>query len=80
MDSSEVAKVLKEFFVEREGVGILDVIEDVDFVDEGIIDSIDLVTLAAFIEERLGKRIDPTECDTFNAVRKFGTLVSMVAD
>ena len=55
-------------------------IEDVDFVHEGIIDSIDLVTLAVFIEERLGKRIDPTDCDTLIAVRRFGTLVTLVAD
>jgi acyl carrier protein len=80
MDSAEVTKVLREFFVEREGAGILEVIEDIDFVEEGIIDSIDLVTLAAFIEEKLGKRIDPTDCDTLDAVRRFGTLVALVTD
>ena len=38
---SETEKIMLEFFVEREGEGIVNVIRSLDFIDEGILDSME---------------------------------------
>ena len=70
MDSEfeRIKKVIAEFFVEREGAGILDVIYDINFVDEGIIDSLDIISLAAYIEKNLGRKVDLAGGDALNKI------------
>jgi acyl carrier protein len=70
---------LAKFFIERDGEGILEVIRNIDFLDEGIIDSLDFVSLAVFIEQNFGKKLDLTDPTTFQAMRRFGSLVAMAA-
>ena len=57
MENKDIEKAIERFFVEREGEGVSDIIRDIDFIEEGILDSLDLVSLAAFIESNLGKKI-----------------------
>lgn len=77
MSFTENEKLVAQFFVEREGVGILDEIRDIDFIEAGIIDSLDLVSLAVFIEKNFGRKIDLANPATFSAVRRFGSLVAL---
>lgn len=79
MDRRETEKVIERFFVEREGEGILDVIRDVDFIEEGYLDSLDLISLAAFVETNLGKSVDVTGDETLKALRRFDSLVALVS-
>jgi len=69
---------LAQFFIEREGVGILEEIKDIDFMEAGIIDSLDLVSLAVFIERNFNKKIDLADPSTFKAMRRFDSLVALV--
>ena len=55
---SETEKIMLEFFVEREGEGIVNVIRSLDFIDEGILDSMDFIVLACFVEEKFGKKLE----------------------
>tara|TARA_Y100000588_G_scaffold360355_1_gene420166 strand:- start:432 stop:680 length:249 start_codon:yes stop_codon:yes gene_type:complete len=80
MGLNENEKKLAQFFVEREGEGILEVINDVDFVEEGIIDSLDFVTLAVFIEKNFGKKLDLTDQEVFQAMKRFQTLSQLVQE
>ena len=68
-----------DFFVEREGEGVVEIIRDIDLVDEGILDSLDVVTLGAYIEMKIGKKIDVTERGTLNSVRRFDSLLDLVS-
>ena len=43
MEFSQKEKIICNFFVEREGEEILKVIKKIDFIDEGILDSLDVV-------------------------------------
>lgn len=78
MELQEIEKAIERFFVEREGEGISETIRDIDFIEEGILDSLDLVSLSVFIESNLGKKIDVTDDQTFQSIRRFDSLVAMV--
>ena len=79
MELREPDKVIERVFVEREGEGVLETIRNIDFIEEGILDSLDLVSLSAFIESNLGKKIDVTDEMTFRSIRRFDSLVEMVS-
>lgn len=80
MNFSETERQLAQFFVEREGAGILEEIREIDFIEAGIIDSLDLVSLAVYIEQTFHKKIDLANPATFVAARRFDTLVKLVTD
>ena len=52
MEFSEVEKIIADFFVEREGNEILKEIRELNFIEEGILDSLDIVFLATYLEEK----------------------------
>ena len=51
---------LARFFIEREGDGVLDVIKNIDFMEQGLLDSLDMVTLAVFVQKEFGRKLDLT--------------------
>lgn len=77
---SEKEKKIARFFVEREGTGILEEIRDIDFLEVGIMDSLDIVSLAVFIEQEFGQKIDLTNPQTMLALRRFDSLVALIRD
>lgn len=78
MEFSDKEMKMARFFVEREGVGILEEIRDIDFLEAGIIDSLDLVAMAVFIENEFGKKIDLTDPATLASLRRFNPLLKLV--
>lgn len=70
---------LAQFFIEREGEGILEVIRDVDFFEQGFIDSLDMVTLATYVERNFQKKLDLADPKTFEAMKKFNTLMNIIS-
>jgi len=78
MNLNENEIKLAQFFIEREGEGILQVIKDIDFFDEGYIDSLDLVSLAVFVENNFGKKLDLTNQDVFQAMKRFQSLIELI--
>lgn len=77
MDYSADEMRLARFFVEREGEGVLAELRDLDFIDQGYLDSLDLVTLAIFIEREFGRKIDLTQPDIFEQTRNFNSLIAL---
>lgn len=77
-DDSNDEKILSRFFVEREGEGVLGSLKNIDLIDSGILDSLDIVTLASFIEEEFAVKLDLTDTNTFNAVRRFDSLMELI--
>lgn len=78
MKFTDAEQKLAKFFVEREGEGILDEIREIDFIEAGIIDSLDLVSLAVFIEQNFNKKIDLASPETFSAARRFDSLMRLI--
>ena len=77
-NDSNDEKILSRFFVEREGEGVLGSLKNIDLIDSGILDSLDIVTLASFIEEEFAVKLDLTDTNTFNAVRRFDSLMELI--
>lgn len=69
---------MAKFFIEREGEGILSEIRDLNFHEAGIIDSLDLVTMALYIENNFNVKLDLTDESTFNATSRFDTLMDLI--
>ena len=80
MEYSATERKLAQFFVEREGEGVLDVLKTVNLLAEGLLDSLDMVVLAVYIEENFGKKIDLVSDETFEAVQSFDTLHKLVTE
>ena len=78
MNFTDAEQKLAKFFVEREGEGILEEIRSLDFIEAGIIDSLDLVSLAVFIEKNFNKKIDLANPETLNAARRFDSLIDLI--
>lgn len=78
MNFTDAEQKLAKFFVEREGEGILEEIRNLDLIEAGIIDSLDLVSLAVFIEKNFNKKIDLASPETLNAARSFDSLIGLI--
>ena len=78
MDFSQTEKIVAQFFVEREGEEILKVIKKIDFVDEGILDSLDIISLADYLQKKFNKKIDVTNYETIQAFHRFNDIVKLV--
>jgi len=78
LNFTDAEQKLAKFFVEREGEGILEEIRSLDFIEAGIIDSLDLVSLAVFIEKNFNKKIDLANPETLNAARRFDSLIDLI--
>ena len=80
MTPLEIREKLSLFFVDREGPEILENIDHIDLVDEGILDSLDFLSLAIYIEEQFNFKIDLTNESTFIAMRRFSTLIALLSN
>jgi len=49
-----------------------------DFVESGILDSLDMVTLSVFIEKTFSRKLDLSNENTFKAARHFDSLMNLI--
>lgn len=78
MDFSQDELRLAAFFVEREGKEVLARIRSADLVAEGLLDSLDMVSLAVFIEREFGVKLELADPATFQGMRRFDSLCGLV--
>ena len=69
---------LAKFFIEREGEGVLTELRDLEFYAAGILDSLDMVSLAVFVERQFGKKLDLMDPKTMGLMGRFETLMSLI--
>jgi len=71
-------KKLLKFFIEREGEGVKNIIKKVDLIDGGLLDSLDIVSLASFIQKEFKVKINLTNDSTFTKMKKFKTILKLI--
>ena len=76
----EKYKFLYDFFIQREGNQIVEVLMNLDLIESGIIDSLDILELAILIEKNTGVKIDLSNDQTFSAMRNFGSIINLVEE
>ena len=57
-DNKIVKKIIDDFLVRKEGKSILKNIEKKKLLNEGLLDSLDILTLASEIEKKTKRKID----------------------
>jgi acyl carrier protein len=77
MHSSEL-NFLLEYFIKREGKGVMEYIHEVDLFDSGLLDSLDIIELASLIEKHKGIHLDLTDEITFSSLRRFDSIVEIL--
>ena len=78
MDKEFIKKKILSFFIEREGDDIVNNIDEIDFINEGILDSLDFFSLAAFIEKEFKIKLNMTDEETFKNMRRIDKLVMLI--
>jgi len=69
---------LLDFFVKREGEQILEKIFEIDLVEAGLIDSLDILEIILIIEENLGVKLDLGEELIFEKMRRLSTIIELL--
>ena len=66
------------YFVEREGAEILSTLMDVDLIESGLLDSLDMIELAVIIEKNTGIKVVLADSKTFNSMRRIQSIIDML--
>ena len=72
-----IKKIIDDFLSKKEGKSILKDIEEKNLVDEGLIDSLDILTIASEIEKKTNKKIDISKSKNFNKFNKYKDLINI---
>ena len=72
-----IKKIIDNFLVKKEGKSILKDIDKKNLIDEGLIDSLDILTLASQIEKKTKKKIDILKTKNFNKFKKYKDLINI---
>lgn len=75
--NSIVKKIIDDFLIKKEGKTFLKNIEKKKLVDEGFIDSLDILTITSEIEKKTNKKIDISKPKNFNKFNKYKDLINI---
>jgi acyl carrier protein len=71
-------QIIENFFIDRNGPSVRGILSDCDLFEEGLLDSLDLVALAALIERDFGIRIDVTDDAVLKKFRRLEGILGMI--
>jgi len=74
-----VKKIVDDFLIKKEGKSILKDISKKNLIRDGIIDSLDLLTLASIIEKKTGKKILISSPKIYNKFNNYSKLIKILS-
>ena len=78
MKSSKIVKtIVDDFLIKKEGKSVLANIEKKKLVDDGLIDSLDILTITSEIEKKTKKKIDISKPKNFNKFNSYKNLIKI---
>ena len=72
-----VKNIIDDFLTKKEGKSILKNIEKKNLVNDGILDSLDILTVASEIEKKTKKKIDISKPKNFKKFNKYKDLIKI---
>ena len=74
-----VKKIVDEFLIKKEGKSILQDIENLNLIKEGVIDSLDLLRLASLLEKKTNKKINISSPKIYNKFSNYKKLIKILS-
>jgi acyl carrier protein len=78
--NERITLFVEDYFSRREGTEALQMIKEVDLVDEGFMDSLDILSLASQLEKEFGTKLDFSDPKTFVAMRRFNSIINLILE
>ena len=78
MNHNTKQKIIENWFVDREGKKIINTLREVNLMESGLLDSLDILTLASFIEKKFNCKIDISKPKILKNFEKFDTLLKLI--
>lgn len=75
--NSVIKKIIDDFLIKKEGKNFLKNIDKKKLVDEGFIDSLDILSITSEIEKKTNKKIDISKPKNFNKFNKYKDLINI---
>ncbi|WP_440669450.1 hypothetical protein [Candidatus Pelagibacter sp. HIMB1483] len=72
-----IKKIVDDFLIKKEGKSVLKRIDKKNLISEGIIDSLDVFTLASKIEKKTKIKINIADSKIFKKFQKYKTLINL---
>lgn len=72
-----IKKIVDDFLIKKEGKSILTNINKKNLVDDGYLDSLDILTITSEIEKKTKKKIDISKSKIFNKFNNYKTLIKI---
>ena len=79
-NKNEKYQFLLDYFIAREGEQIADTLFEIDLIQSGIIDSLDIIEIAVIIEKNTGIKIDLSKKENFESMRKLPNIIRMISE
>lgn len=73
-----VKNIIDNFLIKKEGNSILKEIENRNLLDEGLIDSLDILTISSEIEKKTKKKIDISKSKNYKKFNKYKDLINII--
>ncbi|MBB44394.1 MAG: hypothetical protein CMM44_11630 [Rhodospirillaceae bacterium] len=74
----EIESFISEFFKKKDGVKVLKKIKNINLIESGLIDSLDLVTLSLKLEIKFKIKVNPNSSLTLKKFSNFDTLIDYI--
>ena len=73
-----IKNIIDNFLIKKEGNSILKEIENRKLLDEGLIDSLDILTISSEIEKKTKKKIDISKSKNYKKFNKYKDLINII--
>lgn len=73
-----VKNIIDNFLIKKEGKSILKEIENKKLLDEGLLDSLDILTISSEIEKKIKKKIDISKSKNYKKFNKYKDLINII--
>jgi len=77
-DNKKIIKnIVDNFLIKKEGKSILNTINNRKLLNEGILDSLDILTIASEIEKKTKKKVDISKAKNYQKFNKYSELIKI---
>jgi len=74
----KITKELENFFIKKEGKKILKNIKNKNLMKEGLIDSLDVLTICSLLQKKFNYKVDLSSSKVLKSFESFENIVKLV--